>query len=386
MSVSVKKLYTNGNFLYKMKLIAGNEGMNNLVQWVHIIEDAEVSAFLNGNELVFTAGILSKEKDWLIKFATNIYNAGASALVVNIGPHTREIPKELIEYCNRVKMPLFTIPWETRMVDMTRDFCQKIMHNEHIEANVSTTIKNVIFKVGDIESQIMQLERYGYQRNSRFTFLAVSIENNKGRNIEEYKDKLKFMAERIAREIKELFLTFSYKGNMVMVLVDYSKKEIETFVKGFIKLSNNNVFNIKFHTGISQNQEGIFNQDKNFEKALCALEMCLKRDEICSYYDELGIYKLLYSVGDKSVLRDYYNETVNVILEYDRKNNTELMGLLSTYLDNNGSVAIVADKLFLHRNTVTNQLKKIEQITGYNPLDLNDRMIINIGYHIKNII
>jgi len=369
-----------------MKLIAGNEGMNNLVQWVHIIEDAEVSAFLNGNELVFTAGILSKEKDWLIKFATNIYNAGASALVVNIGPHTREIPKELIEYCNRVKMPLFTIPWETRMVDMTRDFCQKIMHNEHIEANVSTTIKNVIFKVGDIESQIMQLERYGYQRNSRFTFLAVSIENNKGRNIEEYKDKLKFMAERIAREIKELFLTFSYKGNMVMVLVDYSKKEIETFVKGFIKLSNNNVFNIKFHTGISQNQEGIFNQDKNFEKALCALEMCLKRDEICSYYDELGIYKLLYSVGDKSVLRDYYNETVNVILEYDRKNNTELMGLLSTYLDNNGSVAIVADKLFLHRNTVTNQLKKIEQITGYNPLDLNDRMIINIGYHIKNII
>jgi hypothetical protein len=57
MAIMVRKLYKNATFLYAMNLVAGKGGMNNLVQWVHIIEDESVSAFLHGGELVFTAGI-----------------------------------------------------------------------------------------------------------------------------------------------------------------------------------------------------------------------------------------------------------------------------------------------------------------------------------------
>ena len=96
---------------------------------------------MHGNELVFTAGILNKGGDWLLNFTKRLYKAGTSAFVVNIGPHTKEIPAEVIEYCNKVNMPLFTIPWETRMVDMTRDFCRRIMNNEQVETRITTTMK-----------------------------------------------------------------------------------------------------------------------------------------------------------------------------------------------------------------------------------------------------
>ena len=59
MAVTVRKMYQNGSFLYHMELIAGRGGLMNLVNWVHIIEDEDVSKFLHGNELVFTAGILN---------------------------------------------------------------------------------------------------------------------------------------------------------------------------------------------------------------------------------------------------------------------------------------------------------------------------------------
>ena len=148
----VNKLYKNGTFLYQMKLIAGRNGMTNLVQWVHIIEDDSVSSLLHGNELVFTAGILNHDKDWLLGFTKKLYEANVSAFVVNLGPYIKEIPKEVAAYCDEVNMPLFTIPWQTRMVDMTRDFCHRIMNTEHAEASMATTIKNMIFKIGDMEN------------------------------------------------------------------------------------------------------------------------------------------------------------------------------------------------------------------------------------------
>lgn len=127
MAVTVGKLLENATVLYGMKLLAGQKGLNNLVEWVHIVEDSNVSKFLHGNEIIFTAGILNKYDDWLLEYVKLLNKAGASAFVVNLGPYIKEISKEVIEYCDNVNMPLFSMPWETKMVDVTRDVCYKIM-------------------------------------------------------------------------------------------------------------------------------------------------------------------------------------------------------------------------------------------------------------------
>ncbi len=386
MAIMVKKLYKNGTFLYQMNLIAGRGGLTNLVQWVHIIEDDNVSAFLHGKELVFTSGILNHEKDWLLHFAQKLHGVGASAFVVNIGPYTKEIPKEVLDYCNEVNLPLFTIPWQTRMVDMTRDFCHRIMNSNHVENSIATTIKNIIFKIGDLETQILQMERYGYQRDGHFCFISIDAIDSDGKYSQEYMDVLENYAEKTARSIKELFISFSYKECLILVLVDYTDKDIEIFIKDFLRLSKKEKNQYHLHMGISSNQQGLDKQDKNFEKALAAMEMAKKRKEIINYYDKLDLYKVLYAVNDKAVLRSYYRDTIGKLETFDLKNNTELTNLLKTYFENNASLQLVSEKLYVHRNTVTNQLKKIELITGYNPLELEDRVKLYMGFYIKDII
>ncbi len=386
MAIMVKKLYKNGSFLYNMKLIAGHNGLNNLVQWVHIIEDDSVISFLHGNELVFTAGILNNRKDWLLNFAIQLKQVNASAFVVNLGPHTKEIDENVIAFCNKENLPLFTIPWETRMVDMTRDFCHRILNDVQIENDLSTTIQNIVFNVGDLETQILQLERYGCHRDSTLCFISITISNLGNGGFDDYQHDIQRIAERIAKGIHELYISFLYQDSLILALINYTDAEIDAFVKEFVETANSKLWQFHIHLGISPNQPGLNNQNKNFEKATSAMKMALKFKENYLYYDKLGIYKILYATNDKEVLRSFYNDTLGKLIIYDRQNNSKLTELLRIYLENNGSIQLVSEKLYVHRNTVLNHLKKIESIVGINPLELEGRVNLYMAFYIRDIL
>ncbi|AQR96569.1 PucR family transcriptional regulator [Clostridium saccharoperbutylacetonicum] len=384
MSVTVGKLFGNGAVLYQMKLLAGQKGLNNLVEWVHIIENDEVSQFLHGNEVVFTSGILNNNDNWLLEYAKKLYSVGTSAFVVNIGPYTKGIPQKVIEYCDSVNMPLYTIPWETRMVDVTRDICYRIMKSEETEASIASTIKNIIFKVGDLDTLISQMERYGYLRDSRFCFIAIAFENSQNKDKEYNMKKIKMYSEKIARSIHQLYISFAYNDCCILVLVDYSDYDIDNFVNTFLKNWDDDLW--KIHIGISENLNDIRVQDENFNKALTAMKMAKKKGKKVRDYKKLDIYKLLLNSKDKQVLKEYYEDTIGKLEKYDEENNTDLTDFLYMYLKNNGSQSLVAEKQYIHRNTVNNQLKKIEKITGYNPLDLEEKLRFYLGFYIKDLL
>ncbi|MVX63237.1 PucR family transcriptional regulator [Clostridium chromiireducens] len=383
MSITVGKLFGNGTVLYQMKLLAGQKGLNNLVEWMHIIENDEVSEFLHGNEVVLTSGILNSSDGWLLEYTKKLHSVGTSAFIINLGPYTKSIPKEVIEYCNEVKMPLYTIPWETRMVDLTRDICYRIMQSEQVEISIASTIKNIIFKTGDLETLILQMERYGYLRDSTFCFIVMSFENKDDKELEFNINRIKLYSERIARSINELYISFSYKNCWVLALVNYSNYNVNNFVNTFFKNWNEPLW--KIHMGVSENKDGIKVQAENFNNAFTAMSMARKKNKEVIFYEELDIHKLLLNAKDKEVLKEFYNETLGKLEKYDKENNTDLVNFLFLYLQNNGSQSLVAEKQYIHRNTVNNQLKKIEKITGYNPSNLEEKLRFYLGFYIKDV-
>lgn len=388
MAVTVGKLLENATVLYGMKLLAGQKGLNNLVEWVHIVEDSNVSKFLHGNEIIFTAGILNKYDDWLLEYVKLLNKAGASAFVVNLGPYIKEISKEVIEYCDNVNMPLFSMPWETKMVDVTRDVCYKIMKKNQVEMNVTEIIKNILFKVGDMETQIDLMERNGYRRDSRFCFILMSFKDDQSNISHKERDKneIQRYSERIARSINELYISFSHNGYNVLVLVNYSDDQIKDFINKFFENMNFLNNNWKIHISVSDNKKGIEGQDENLNMAFRAMKIAENKDLKVIFYNELDIYKLLINIKDKELIKEFYESVFGSLERYDEKNNTNLMDFLKIYLDSNGSQQLVAEKQFIHRNTVNNMIKKIYKITGHNPAELGDKMKFLIGFYIKDII
>ncbi len=386
MAITVNKLYSNCASLYQMKLIAGHRGLNNLVVWVHIVEDQEVASFLHGHELIFTAGYMNREEGWLLNFTKELHKMDTSAFVINLGPYTKHVPQEVIDYCDEVDMPLFTIPWKTRMVDVTRDFCTRIMHNENVEASIATTVKDIIFKVGDLETRIQQMERNGYMRDCKLCFVNISLDSVQKDHDSDNMERLKICVEQIARTSQRLFICFTYQEHLVVVLSENEMEQIKKFVDDLINLVRREKHAFSIYIGVSPIMQGFVNQDGNFEKALSANEMARRKQIRVNYYDDLDIYKLLLAVKEKKILYEFYDDVFGKLERYDRENATDLLGFLRSYLENNGSPQLVAEQQYIHRNTVNNQLKKIEKITGYNLLNLEEKVRCSIGYLIKDIL
>ncbi|MGV9865626.1 PucR family transcriptional regulator [Rhodococcus koreensis] len=63
-------------------------------------------------------------------------------------------------------------------------------------------------------------------------------------------------------------------------------------------------------------------------------------------------------------LRDLAAEALAPLLDYDQKHGTALVDTLRRYLAEDGAPAATATALFVHRNTLRNRLRLIEELTG----------------------
>lgn len=89
--------------------------------------------------------------------------------------------------------------------------------------------------------------------------------------------------------------------------------------------------------------------------------------------ERLSLTSLLLASEDVP-LADMAHESLNPLRAFDTAHGSELMTTLESYLNNNGSVAAVAEALTLHRNTVRYRLAQITELTGYDPAVTADRV------------
>ena len=380
MAVTVNQLCKKCNQNYGLKAVAGFNGFNNLVEWVHIMESSNVGAFLRGQELVFTTGVMNNTGRWLLEFVKQLDKASASGLIVNIGPYIPTIDTEVIEYCNERNFPLFTLPWKTRVVDMTRDFCTIISQSINHDTDVSNAFKNLVLNIGNRENQLTSLESGGFNRSGSYYVVCIGSRNSD----ENLDDKVNVLSEQTAKAISDLYCSFEYNCCIIALLYKYNKLDLEAFCKDLKNLCKSK--SIEISIGVSSKIDGMDKKTKGFEYAVSDYNMAVKRDFYCMFYEDMDIYKLFVEVSDKSVLKDYYNEVLGKLEEYDNEHGSNYLEFLKTYLDNNASPQLVSEKEFIHRNTVVNYLKKIDTITSMNLFDLGVKVKCIIAFAIRDFL
>ncbi|OLF13175.1 CdaR family transcriptional regulator [Actinophytocola xinjiangensis] len=102
-------------------VVAGADGLERRVRWVHIAEVADIAGLLRGGELVLTTGIaLSDDPDELTRYVDELAEAGVVGVVVELIRHwSRELPPALVAAADRHELPLVTLSRETRFVAVT---------------------------------------------------------------------------------------------------------------------------------------------------------------------------------------------------------------------------------------------------------------------------
>ncbi|MCW3490323.1 PucR family transcriptional regulator [Dethiobacter alkaliphilus] len=102
-------------------------------------------------------------------------------------------------------------------------------------------------------------------------------------------------------------------------------------------------------------------------------------------FSDLGAFRLLLSENEAE-LNAFYRDTVEKIVEDDRKNNGELLKSLKVYLDENRNIKEAASKLFIHRHTLKYRLNKIAGLTGRDLDNSEDLLNLHLGILISYIL
>lgn len=382
MAIRLNEVYNKTISDYHIKLIAGEGGLRNTVEWVHVIEDEQVSGFLSGNELVFTTGIGHADNAWLSIFVPRLKKHGASGLVVNLGRHILELPESIVQYCRENQFPLFTIPWEVRIVDMSRYICHMIVEQEQIEISVSNAFRNAIFFPQQREMYQPQLERLGFRFTRRYCVAVAGLFGIGGKQQSTELKRLLAQAQRTFDPLDEKYSLLVQDDYLLMVFVDFQDAQLARVLETL----QNDFADKALRIGVSENQADMEGMTKSYKQALAALNIAEKKNQRTVFYGDLGVYKLLLQVEDHDSLYAAYYETLGNLDEYDRLNNTDYVKTLRCYLEQNGSVQNVASDTFVHRNTVNYKLRKIKEITGLDLVDTQERMRIWLALKIKDIL
>ena len=205
-----------------------------------------------------------------------------------------------------------------------RIFCFTITKDDQRILQTSSAFKNAIFFPKQEELYVVTLSQNGFQVNWNYAVCVVQMENN-------HPDFLRRL-EALSKSIRCLYKSY------------YQAKSIQ----------------------------------KLQEKA--------KIDHDLIFYSDMGIYKLLMGIEDKEIMTEYYERTVEPLILYDEKNQSDLATVLRTYLKHNGSVKETADELYLHRNTINYKLSRVESLLDIDLSSLDSRLQLSIGFMLLDML
>jgi purine catabolism regulator len=102
-------------------------------------------------------------------------------------------------------------------------------------------------------------------------------------------------------------------------------------------------------------------------------------------FEQLRIYRLLFPLAGTGELRSFYEETLGRLVEYDAKHSGELVRTLEVFFASDGNLQRAADTLYLHRNTLSYRLERIEEISGLSLRDPEDRLCLQLALKMKDL-
>ncbi len=112
------------------------------------------------------------------------------------------------------------------------------------------------------------------------------------------------------------------------------------------------------HMGVADTPAS-FHLHENYERALAALEIATRRGELLTWYDEFDFDFVIQDIPKKTCRR-YLTRLFGTIDDTAAKE----LEFARIYLEENGSLIAIGERLFLHKNTVKYRIARLNERTG----------------------
>ena len=115
----------------EVRLLAGEEGLDAPVRWVHISELADPTPFLSGGELLLTTGMALDSAKAQREFVTRLADHGLAGLGYGTGFGHQKVPKAAVDAAQARGFPLYEVPYATPFIAVTERAFTRLVNEQY---------------------------------------------------------------------------------------------------------------------------------------------------------------------------------------------------------------------------------------------------------------
>lgn len=362
MALILKDVYEATRQRFQLELIAGAAGLDRPMNWVYVSEDYTTSNFLHGGELIITTGVISGGRSsWLLRMLHHIVQQHTCGLVVNEGPYLSrsQISQEVLAFCDQHRFPLFLMPWHIHIYDVTRDYCDRIFTDTQHREALRQAFETLLDRQADQRQALRLLADNGFSPSSPcwavlFRMGPVTQPSTLlSHQLNTFLLPFPFPAFLLLHHQDLLFLCQPDQAAAVRAAAQALQKRLPSF------------FAQPLSAGVGGKSPSLALLSRSVDQAQAALLWAQRQGLSLACYDDMGFFRLLLEVKDRSFLSSYAQELLGPVLHYDEQHGSDLARTLYLYLIHNGSIQEVAAASFCHRNTVGHRLRLLQDKLGY---------------------
>lgn len=380
--------------LESMRLRAGESGLDNTVRWPYVAENSGVAEWVLGGELVFVTGINHpRDEANLLRLLEEACDRQVAGLVILTGAaYIQAIPQRLLEAAEAAGMPLIEQPYSLKMVLVTQAIGSALIQSEQLGRSRHDVLERLL--TGDYQSLDLLLQRavqLGMSLAGHWQVVQVQLEGSEllfaQGDAAFVEAQLARQHDSITRRLRQVSARLPILGRAGQWTVLLPASDAVTALANRQQLANwLNPLNVrlaplKLFIGLSAAAHPparLAQAQDEARQALAAARRFSERAGLC-VYDELGVLKLLSGVRDRALLDHFLNERLGPLLRHDVHHGPSLMPTLEAWFHENGNLVAAAQRLAVHRNTLTHRVQRIEALCGLTLDNAYDRLDIGIA-------
>lgn len=376
----VKDLLSLGSFR-PMQLAAGQGGLYRSVSWPNIAQTPSIREWLIGGDVILMTGIgLDCTDAFLNSIVEQAVEKNAACLVVLLSPeHIPDIPAQTAALAETNAFPILTAPWDTHIAEVVADISQLLLLERYGQEAFDSLLEELLFHSGGVPSETLR----SFIKKQHLTGPHAAVVARFPAAEAEYSfrsDALRRQAINcMIQDVKRAFPGTLYLNRQqeLIFLVRLEKSELPKLKKTLLSVCRNirRQWNVAaLSCGIGEIYEEPLLLRRSVDEAGRAAGMNSR--EPVTLFEELGIFRLLAECPNQEAVREFAVSRLKPLLDYDLENRKNLLLTLETYLLTNGSATETAERLYMHRNTVTYQLAKIRELLNMDTEDAEHRNML----------
>ena len=368
---------------YKMKMEAGSGGWSNSISWLLVLEELTIIQNFTGKELAVTTGLGFQEEETMLRLVEELSAHNSSGLIVNTGFYVKEIPQSVKDFCDANDFPLLTVPWEIILADLIKDLSIRIFVQSSTDEQISGALIHAIEQPEAQDLYTRDLLPH-FDLDGIFQIALISTGDLDSMDTVERK-RIAYRMHLYLANLTHNGHFFYYASYFVVVMNAIGKEESEEILEAFADRIRVKMTDRKVYIGVSDQVKDIENLHLAYKRARAAVEMAVKREMDLQYFDRMGMYRMLYLIEDRSLLRELSDKPLAPLIEYDREHDGEYVATLESYLRCGGSIKAMSEELYIHRNTILYRMANIKKLLGCSLESPEEKMFYAVACMIRKM-